>query len=115
MSHTNWGGERVGAGRPVEQKTLQAQKMRERLIELCSERAEEIFDALLTAAIGRYEIKTGAGGDSRVYTKAPDVSALREICDRALGKPTNTVALDVEYPVPILTCYASHGDVHKNT
>ncbi len=37
MSHNNWGGERVGAGRPVEQKTLQAQKMRERLIELCSE------------------------------------------------------------------------------
>lgn len=68
------GGKRPGAGRPK----LDATKLREALIRVATEHAEEIAMALLNEA------------------KKGNVAAIKEITDRTIGKVTDTSHLNVE-------------------
>ena len=89
----NRGGAREGAGRPVASSTLLAQKMKERFVERAHEDAEQLYDALQDSAKGHFiQVKTKEG-ETKVYKKSPDVTALKEIHDRVWGKPKQEVDL----------------------
>lgn len=89
------GGVRPGSGKPKGYKaphTLEAQEAKKKLIEMFRERKEPIFKALLDKA------------------EDGDVTAIKEVFDRAWGKVTQPISGDDE-ATPIRIEFA--GDTQK--
>jgi len=89
--------------------------MRERFVELCHAKSEDIFDALLTVALGKFEVVSATKSSIRTYTEPPNVAALREICDRVWGRPTTTVDISTQFDINTETDLSGNSTVQKIT
>lgn len=80
------GGKQPGAGRPkggVASHTLLATKTKEAFVAAVHDNLQELFNSLLTEA------------------KKGNMVALKELLDRAWGRPTQPIAGDKEHPIEI--------------
>ena len=111
MAH---GGRRTGAGRPKGRKdphTLEKEAAREHARKRITAELDALIDAALTRAKGlsylvTRDAKTGkfvrvtrrtlASTDAatEVWEKEPDISAIRDLLDRAIGEPTESVEIE---------------------
>ena len=81
------GGARPGAGRKKGTNAIEAEKLREFLIEKVREKANELAAAKMDLALGhRFQDSEG-----HVYTKSPDGAAIQYLLNQAIGKPKETV------------------------
>ena len=100
------GGKRIGAGRKKGSKathTLQAIKTREAFIRAVEENLQPILTALLDRA------------------SKGDVAAIKEMLDRAWGKPSQmlqgdpTKPLTIIIPRPVADAFSLHGADHETS
>lgn len=83
-------------GRPQSRATLCAQELRERFAERVYAKADALFDAWESAAVGDFvEVKT-AKGITRVYCRSPNPKALQSFLEQVWGKPKQIVEVPVE-------------------
>ena len=88
------GGARPGAGKPKGHKaknTLAAEAARARLIERIHANMDKVFDAWLSTALGFQLEKAGPDGTTKTYAVPPNPNAIRDMLDRAMGKPVQPV------------------------
>ncbi len=88
------GGRRSGAGKPKGRKashTLEASQARARLIERIHEDMDELYEAWLSIALGEWKEGVVDGKPQRIYTRPPNASAIRDMLDRAMGRPVQPV------------------------
>jgi len=87
------GGRPVGS---VAKSTLYAIKFKEKIAELAYTRANEMIQAQIDAAIGvtaeKYDRKTG---DLYYVEEGPNPTAFKGIIEHVIGRPKETVALEV--------------------
>lgn len=75
---------------------LEKQKARQHLIRKIEEHTEQLFEAWRDAALGHFvEVET-PDGKVNVYKKSPDAKAIKDMFDRAFGKPDQKVLIDLE-------------------
>ena len=89
------GGKRIGAGKPKGYKashTLETQETRKKIVEIISERTEELMAAKFALALGHTKAITNEAGEVRqVYTVSPDGNAIQYLLNQVIGKPTQTI------------------------
>ena len=89
------GGKRIGAGKPKGHKashTIETQETRKKIVQMISERTEELMSAKLALALGYTKAITNEAGDIRqVYTVSPDGNAIQYLLNQVIGKPRETI------------------------
>lgn len=89
------GGKRIGAGKPKGYKashTLEAQETRKKIVEMISERTEELMSAKFALALGYTKAITNEDGKvTQVYTVSPDGNAIQYLLNQVIGKPKETI------------------------
>jgi|TARA_R100001530_G_scaffold119297_1_gene86462 hypothetical protein len=74
-------------GRPKSTATLRAQMMREALSKEVEKDKEAYFEAWKDLALGHFlQVTDKDGNVTKVYKKAPDGKALKDILDQTMGK-----------------------------
>lgn len=72
-----------------------AREMRKQIVERVQKELPALMDAWLDSAKGHFmQVKTPTG-EIKVYKKAPNTMALKDLAERALGKPEQPVTGDV--------------------
>jgi len=83
-------------GEQMRVQKLEKQKARQHLIRKIEEHTEQLFEAWRDAALGHFvEVET-PDGKVNVYKKSPDAKAIKDMFDRAFGKPDQKVLIDLE-------------------
>lgn len=82
------GGRRPGSGRKTASHTLEASAAKARMIALVSARIDDLFAELMRQAL---PIDGGKG----------DIMAIKELLDRAYGKPTQAIAGEDGGPITV--------------
>lgn len=98
------GGARPGAGKPKGHKsknTLAAEQARARLIQNIHDHMDEVFEAWLTSALGFKIEKTDKNGTAKIYLVPPNPNAIRDMLDRAMGKPVQPVEGSIDTSVDL--------------
>ena len=103
MAH---GGKRKGAGKPKGVKashTIEASVARAKLIQDIHNDMDVFYAAWKDRALGHYEEREIIPGSGivRVYKKAPDGNAIRDIMDRAMGRPVQPVDAKIDAVVDL--------------
>jgi len=80
------GGKRKGSGRKQTSATLRAQMLREELGKEVEKEKDRYFAAWKDLALGHFLEVKQKDGTTRVYKKAPDGKALKDILDQTIGK-----------------------------
>ena len=78
-------------GRPITSATLRTQMLKDALGRRFVKDSKRIFDAWTDAALGRFMAVKLPSGEERVYKKAPNVQAIRDMWEAVNGKPTQPV------------------------
>ena len=103
---TQRGGKREGAGKPKGHKashTLEAQETRKKIVQMISERTEELMAAKFALALGHKKAFKNQSGDIvEAYTVSPDGSAIEYLLNQVIGKPKETVLMDKGLPTLLL-------------
>lgn len=82
-------------GRPGTFRKLAAEKLRQRLIERVTEKADQIFEAWEDAALGHLVEKTNQiTGERKVYKKSPNPLAIKDMMEQVWGKPTQPIQVE---------------------
>lgn len=94
------GGNRIGAGRPkgsVSSATLATQAARKRFMERFIPRQDKIYDALFALAEG-VVIVDGKDSEGKpiIFRKAPDRESLKILIEQGIGRPQQTVDVDMK-------------------
>lgn len=78
--------------------TLEAEAARAALIAGIHELMPQILAAWADKALGHYEEREIIPGSGvvKIYKKAPDANAIRDMLDRAMGKPVQPISAKVE-------------------
>ena len=88
------GGARPGAGFPKGQKarkTIEKELFRQRFMEKMRERWDEIIDAQIDLAKGFALIDKSDDTGNRIFEKAPDASAGKNLMDQTMGRAIERV------------------------
>lgn len=108
------GGYRPGAGRKKGSKashTLVAAQMRERLIERVRDHIDPLINAYLDTALGIWVEQKVNGTAVKVYRKPPDLFALKNLLDQAIGRAKES--LEHSGSVTLEDLYKKASDVEK--
>lgn len=81
--------------------TLAAAEARARLIQNIHDNMDELFEIWMTTCRGYYQEKTIFGKQTIVYKVPPNPNAIRDIMDRAMGRPTQPIEAKVETQVDL--------------
>lgn len=111
------GGSRQGAGRPRAGHTLAAEKARQVITETVVERLAPLLEAAFDLAMGHNYEKTMPDGETTVvYTKSPNGEAIRDLFDRAFGKPVSIIQNpDGDQMLPFTIVVNQHPSADKQT
>ena len=85
------GGVRPGAGRPRAPHTIETEATKKAIVERVNAEAKELMDAWLDVAKGHFVYVKTASGETKVYKRPPNSTAIKDIIERAHGKPKQDV------------------------
>lgn len=98
------GGKRAGAGRPIgsgdrlphrRKKIIDPYEEQKKAAEkLVADNLIDVVKALIDLALGVKKTRIGKDGLEEVYTSPPDRQAAMYLCDRIVGKPTESQKVD---------------------
>ena len=83
-------GNRLGGRRKAE-KTIEAEKAREFVINKVAANLRPLLDAKLDLALGHKVLKKIGDGTEFVYTESPDGNAIQYLLNQTIGKPKETI------------------------
>lgn len=94
------GGKREGAGRKKASHTITSEARRAWLIERIHQDMPALYDAWLQTALG-HVVQKEVQGVERIYDVPPNPMALRDMFERAMGKPVQPVEGKIDTSVDL--------------